>query len=96
MDEDEFLRHGVPWKVVDNGLINLNLQYERSSQASFRESDEKQDFSKIAYKKIENFFGKIPRPISSPDSGEHSCAKAKKSLEQFLRKTLNLASIEKL
>ena len=46
-----FPEHGLNRKVVDNGLIHLNAQYERSSQASFRENQEKPDFSKIAYKK---------------------------------------------
>ena len=31
-----FPEHGVNRKVVDNGLIHLNVQYERNSKASFR------------------------------------------------------------
>ena len=55
-----FPEHGVNRKVVDNGLIHLNVQYERSSQASFRENQEKPDFSKIAYKKKLRFFSEKP------------------------------------
>ena len=38
-------------------------------------------FQKLLIKKIENFFGKTAVHVSSPYSGELSCAKAKKSLE---------------
>ena len=55
-----FPKHGVNRKVVDNGLIHHNVQYERSSQATFRENQEKPDFSKIAYKKKLRFFSEKP------------------------------------
>ena len=37
--------------------------------------------------KIEFFFGKTVWHVSCPYSDEHSCAKAKKSLEPFFRKS---------
>ena len=39
------------------------------------------------YLQIENFFGKTTVYVSCPYSDEHSCAKAKKSLERIFRKT---------
>ena len=36
---------------------------------------------------IENFFGKTAVYVSSPYRDEHSCAKAKKSLERIFRKS---------
>ena len=44
--------HDVNRKVVDDDVIHLNVQYERTSLACFQENPEKPDFSKIAYKSI--------------------------------------------
>ena len=57
-------------------------------RAVFAQSVKNHDFSIIwrqnrLYLKIENFFGKTAAYVSCPYSDEHSCAKAKKSLEPF-------------
>ena len=61
-------------------------------RAVFAQSVKNLDFGLIwrqnrLYLQIENFFGKTAVYVSCPYSDEHSCAKAKKSLEPFLRKT---------
>ena len=61
-------------------------------RAVFAQTVKNHDFSLIwtqnrLYLQIENFFGKTAVYVSSPYSDEHSCAKAKKSLERIFRKT---------
>ena len=60
MGKDDFSDHVANAKVVDNGLLHLNVQFERNSLDSFRENHEKPDFSKIAYKKKLRFFSEKP------------------------------------
>ena len=61
-------------------------------RAVFAQSVKNLDFGLIwrqnrLYLQIENFFGKTVWHVSFPYSDEHSCAKAKKSLEPFFRKS---------
>ena len=63
-------------------------------RAVFAQSVKNLDFGLIwrqnrLYLQIENFFGKTAMYVSCPYSDEHSCAKAKKSLERIFRKTGN-------
>ena len=61
-------------------------------KAIFAQSAKNHDFGLIwrqnrLYLQIEIFFGKTAGYVSCPYTDEHSCAKAKKSLERIFRKT---------
>ena len=63
-----------------------------NKRAVFAQSAKNIDFGLIwrqnrLYLQIEIFFGKTAVYVSCPYSDEHSCAKAKKSLERIFRKS---------
>ena len=82
---------GVNRKVVGNVENYLNMKFQTKIFTRSRENAKKLIFwPKYSYKKNLGFFGKN-RALSLfyPYNGLTSCAKAKKSLKQFLRKSAN-------
>ena len=76
-------------KDVDNVENYLNMKFQKKTFTRSREMQKKLIFwPKNAYKKNLGFFGKN-LSLFYPYNGLTSCARAKKSLEQFSRKTPN-------